>query len=80
MLKLLLINISFNSVSSGFDYRAVYENLENIVKSKLDNNTYAGGESTVILIIPNTTPTDDQKSFLESKRQTYRSILPGIIW
>lgn len=63
--------------SSGFDYTKVYQTVESSIKSKLDNNTYYGRESTVVLLIPRSAPRDDEKNFLEGKRQTIKTLLPG---
>lgn len=63
--------------SSGFDYVKVYDVAESAIKSKLDNSTYLGGESTVVILIPRSPPSESQKNYLEEKRNVIRKFLPG---
>lgn len=52
--------------------------VENISRAKLDNNTYSGGDSTIVLLIPRTTPTANDNTFISQRREIFRQLIPGM--
>ncbi|CAH1153728.1 unnamed protein product [Phaedon cochleariae] len=69
---------SHQNLRSDFDYSKVFQTIESIAKSKLNNNTYAGGESTVALLLPRTMPNESQKTFLNQRKEIFRQFLPDL--
>lgn len=63
--------------SAGFDYVSIFELVENYGTQKLDNTSYAGGESTIVLLIPRTSITEEQNIFLSQRREVFNQRLPG---
>ncbi|XP_060537156.1 uncharacterized protein LOC132708682 [Cylas formicarius] len=66
------------NASSGFNYITVFESIENIGYDKLNNNTYSGGESTVVLLLPRATMSEDQRNFVSQRRQIMNQYLPDL--
>ncbi|XP_066158063.1 uncharacterized protein [Euwallacea fornicatus] len=64
--------------TTGFDYIGIFQFMENYGYAKLDNNSYTGGESTIALLIPKTSPTQEQNAFLSQRREVFNSFLPDI--
>ncbi|XP_028150059.1 uncharacterized protein LOC114343434 [Diabrotica virgifera virgifera] len=62
----------------SFDYSKVYEKLESVAKSKLNNNTYNGGESTIILLITKNAPTGNQETFVKQRKEIIKQYLPDL--
>lgn len=56
----------------------VYDIMENIFRQKLNNNSYAMSESTTVLLMPRTTPTEAEKNYAGQRREAFRRVLPGI--
>ncbi|XP_018578738.1 uncharacterized protein LOC108916900 [Anoplophora glabripennis] len=65
-------------LSNGFSYTRVIEIIETIGRAKLDNNTYDGAESTIALLIPRTTPTASDNTFLTQRREIFRQSIPDV--
>lgn len=65
-------------ISNGFSYTRVIEVIETISRAKLDNNTYSGAESTIALLIPRTTPTSTDNTFLSQRRDIFRQYIPDV--
>lgn len=63
--------------SAGFDYVSIFELVETYGTQKLDNASYAGGESTIVLLIPRTSITEEQNTFLSQRREVFNQRLPG---
>lgn len=63
--------------SAGFDYVSIFELVENYGTQKLDNSSYAGGESTIVLLVPRTSITEEQNTFLSQRREIFNQRLPG---
>ncbi|CAG9759964.1 unnamed protein product [Ceutorhynchus assimilis] len=64
--------------TSGFDYVTIFQTVENYGYEKLNNNTYTGAESTVVLLVPKTGLTDDQKNILLQRKEVFNRVLPDI--
>ncbi|KAG5894332.1 hypothetical protein JTB14_004376 [Gonioctena quinquepunctata] len=72
-------NITVHQNTTGsFDYAKIYETMEAIVRSKLNNNTYMGGESTIVLLMPRTPPNENQRSFLEQRKEIMKQFMPDL--
>nr|XP_023030043.1 uncharacterized protein LOC111517975 [Leptinotarsa decemlineata] len=66
------------TIRPNFDYSKVYEVMESIAKSKLNNKTYSGGESTIALLIPRTIPDAGQRIFLEQRKEIIKRYMPDL--
>lgn len=72
-------NLSIHeNITGEFDYAQVYKVIESTVKSKLNNNSYIGGESTIALLVPRTKPSDSQNSLLSQRKELIRQFLPDL--
>ncbi|XP_050313563.1 uncharacterized protein LOC126748394 [Anthonomus grandis grandis] len=63
---------------TGFDYVKVFETVENYGYSKLNNNSYSGGESTIVLLVTKTGLTEEQKTFLTQRKSVFNQFLPDV--
>ncbi|KAJ8942391.1 hypothetical protein NQ318_016639 [Aromia moschata] len=61
-----------------FDYATVVETVENVGRLKLNNNSYAGGESTIVVLMPRTTPNQDQNTLLAQRRELIDEHIPDL--
>ncbi|XP_072402009.1 uncharacterized protein [Diabrotica undecimpunctata] len=66
------------NLRNSFDYSKVYEKLESVAKSKLNNNSYTGGESTIILLIIKNAPTGNQATFVNQRKDIIKQFLPDV--
>ncbi|XP_019765142.1 uncharacterized protein LOC109540976 [Dendroctonus ponderosae] len=64
--------------TAGFNYVDIFQTLESYGYQKLNDASYAGGESTVALLVPRTSLTDDQRTFLTQRRQVFNAYLPDV--
>ncbi|XP_066254933.1 uncharacterized protein [Euwallacea similis] len=64
--------------TTGFNYIEIFELMESYGSAKLDNSSYTGGESTIALLIPKTSPTNEQNTFLSQRREVFNKLLPDI--
>ncbi|KAL1492993.1 hypothetical protein ABEB36_011141 [Hypothenemus hampei] len=69
---------TYNNETAGFNYVGIFEAVENYGRNKLNNNSYAGGESTIVLLVTRTSLTDDQRTFLTQRREIFNNQLPDI--
>lgn len=63
--------------STGFDYVKIFETVENYGYEKLNNGSYTGGESTIVLLVTRTGLTEDQRTFLTQRKEVFNSLLPS---
>ncbi|XP_057668766.1 uncharacterized protein LOC130901377 [Diorhabda carinulata] len=66
------------NITGDFDYAEVYKVIESTVKSKLNNKSYTGGESTIALLIPGTKPSDAQNLLMLQRKEIIRQFLPDL--
>lgn len=72
-------NLSIHEkLNKQFDYSKIYEVMETIVRGKLNNNTYTGGESTIVLLVTRTPPNESHKNFLEQRKEIIKQLLPDV--
>ncbi|CAG9855057.1 unnamed protein product [Phyllotreta striolata] len=70
-------NLTVHDKFSGqFDYSRVYEVMESTIKAKLNNNTYKGGESTIALLVTKSAPSENEKNFLNQRKEIIKQFLP----
>ncbi|XP_076261721.1 uncharacterized protein LOC143197282 [Rhynchophorus ferrugineus] len=67
-----------NNVTRGFAYDKVIEKVESIANSKLNNASYAGGESTIFLFVTTTSINSNQVTFLQSRKSVINEYLSYI--
>lgn len=66
---------------SGFDFVNTLNNVETIVKSRLDQdkiNHNIGGRSTIVLLVPVSVPSSGDSSTISNKRDYFKQYIPGI--
>lgn len=63
----------------GFQFVKVYNALEVMVKNKIDEdmkNNNVGGKATVFLLMPKTTPSEEEKSFMRERKNNHKGYFP----
>ncbi|KAJ8923846.1 hypothetical protein NQ315_010428 [Exocentrus adspersus] len=68
----------YQSSSSGVSYTGIFEMLERFGRAKLDNSSYSAGESTIVLLIPRSTPSQSDNTFMDQRREIFRHFVPDL--
>lgn len=73
--------IFFFKDPSGFNYGNSFNNVEKLIKSKLNQDKtdhVIGGRSIIVLFVPVGVPASNDYSMISSKKDNFRTYLPGI--
>ncbi|XP_030755896.1 uncharacterized protein LOC115882163 [Sitophilus oryzae] len=64
--------------TTGFDYISIFQKIEAIGNGQLNNNSYAGGESTIVLFVTRTAPNSEQQNYISGRRPVINQYLPHL--